>query len=444
MISSPRIIHRPLAAAAFLVAVASIAGCSGEPGAGSASTPPAATASGPHGYVAGAEEAGEAQLSLALIDGAGAVTVRDLLTEESVPVDGSGTKTPNAAVEVVGDGRFVYVVHGGTENGADDTAEVTVQVVDTGVWTVDHEDHMHYYRAEPAVVGEITGPGAPAIESNDGHTAVLFAGSSKLALLSHAALGKGEIDTAWVDVDSHAGGFAVPFGGHLIVSDSAGAGAQVRALSMDGTPDGDALAACPSPQHAVVTRVGLVASCADGAVLVTESKGELVAEHVAYPAGIAAPAGALDGRAGRPSVAGIAGAADVAATPDEPATSTGAWRFDARARSWVFLPSDVPLVRVSAVADDLQLSVAIDEAGRVRVLDEAGAVIAQSEPLVAASLADEATRGTLRLVVDAQRAYVFGPAEGAVFEIDYRDAARVARTFDVGSGSPAAYMHLVG
>lgn len=375
--------------------------------------------------------------------------MRDLLTDESVSIEGSGAETP--ATSVVGDGRFVYVVH--------DSADTTrVQIVDTGVWTVDHEDHVHYYRADPAVVGEIEGRGTPTIESHDGYSALLFADSGDLALVSHRALGRGEIDTEWVQLAPGDGGFAVPFGGQLIVSQSTGSETQIRAISMSGKPQGDSLAACPSPQGAVVTRVGLVASCADGAVLVTEVDDALTAQHVPYPAGVAAPAGVLDGRAGRQSVAGVAGAAatDSARTEEAltpaPLTSArravGAWRFDARDRAWVFLPSDTPLVRVSAVADDLQLSVAIDDAGRVRVLDEAGVLVGQSEPLVAESLADEAIRDEVRLVVDAQRAYVFGPAEGTVFEIDYRDGARVARTFESGSddaaGAPAAFMELVG
>lgn len=413
-----------LSAAVVLAVVTTLAGCSSTPATPSPDASPAGDDR--HGYVAGAEEAGEAQLSLALIDEAGAVTVHDLLTDESVSIEGSGAESP--ATSVVGDGRFVYVVHGGA-------GTTRVQVVDTGVWTVDHEDHMHYYRADPSVVGGIEGRGTPTIASNDGYTALLFAGSGDLALLSHEALGEGAIDIEWMQLAPSDGGFAVPFGGHLIVSASADGDAQIRVLSMLGDPQGEHLAACPSPRGAVVTRVGLVASCADGAVLVTEADDALTAERVPYPAGGAAPAGVLDGRAGRQSLAGVAGAA-------------GAWRFDARDRAWVFLPSDAPLVRVSAVADDLQLSVAIDDAGRVRVLDEAGVLIGQSEPLVAASLADEATRREVRLVVDAQRAYVFGPAEGSVFEIDYRDGARVARTFESASDdaidAPAVFMELVG
>ena len=40
------------------------------------------------------------------------------------------------------------------------------------------------------------------------------------------------------------------------------------------------------------------------------------------------------------------------------------------------------------------------------------------------------TRSQIQLVVDANRAYVSGPAEGIVLEVDYRDGARIARTFD--------------
>jgi hypothetical protein len=58
-----------------------------------------------------------------------------------------------------------------------------------------------------------------------------------------------------------------------------------------------------------------------------------------------------------------------------------------------------------------------------------GAVLARTEPLVAASLADPASLDRVQLIVDAQHAYLTDPAAGAVYELDHADDLRLARTF---------------
>jgi hypothetical protein len=59
-----------------------------------------------------------------------------------------------------------------------------------------------------------------------------------------------------------------------------------------------------------------------------------------------------------------------------------------------------------------------------------GADLGPIAPVLAGSAAAPAARERIRLIVDANRAYVSGPAEGVVLEVDYRDGARIARTFD--------------
>ena len=76
------------------------------------------------------------------------------------------------------------------------------------------------------------------------------------------------------------------------------------------------------------------------------------------------------------------------------------------------------------------LLVAVDATGRIRAFGPDGADLGTSEPLLAASVADPATRSQIQLVADANRAYVSGPAEDIVLEVDYRDGARIARTFN--------------
>ncbi len=66
------------------------------------------------------------------------------------------------------------------------------------------------------------------------------------------------------------------------------------------------------------------------------------------------------------------------------------------------------------------------------VLDgDDGGVLAQTEPLVAESLT--AGIGMPLLVADQQRAYLNAPAEQRLYEIDFADAARIARTFPTES-----------
>ncbi|MBT2474912.1 ABC transporter, partial [Microbacterium sp. ISL-103] len=118
-----------------------------------------------HGAVAGAEEVAEPQLGLTSIDADGAVTHLDLL-DESV-TDIGEVSSPSALTT---DGRYLFAQ---TDDGID--------IVDSGVWTWDHVDHFHYYRADPAVLGSVPGDGTAAVAttnlSTTGGTGISFAGS---------------------------------------------------------------------------------------------------------------------------------------------------------------------------------------------------------------------------------------------------------------------------
>ena len=61
----------------------------------------------------------------------------------------------------------------------------------------------------------------------------------------------------------------------------------------------------------------------------------------------------------------------------------------------------------------------------------AAGTIAQTEPLLALDIADGVLTAGVTVEVDISRAYVNSPAAGVVYEIDYADDARVARTLDV-------------
>ncbi len=105
--------------------------------------------------------------------------------------------------------------------------------------------------------------------------------------------------------------------------------------------------------------------------------------------------------------------------------------LDTRERAWTLLPAPAPLVHVTAVddSDDHLLALTVD--GRVLVMSAGdGAVLADTGPLVADSLA----AGRIpTLVADQQRAYLAGPVEQRLHEIDFADGARVSRTFDTAT-----------
>ena len=400
-------------------------------------------ASTPHGYVEGASEGSEPQLRLATIDPEGRVDLLDLLTgdDETVaelePADGLST-----------DGRFVFATR----------ASGTVDVVDTGVWTVDHGDHSHYYRAEARQVGSIEATAGAAEEARvvpgADLTTVRFPASGEQIVLDTEALGAGEI----VEVARFDGagtgalggeGVLVPFGDSLLSSTVADLGPDVVAvLDREGRPVDGAAAECVDPRGSIETHVGVVIGCADGALLATtgeaaadagegatgEGSGEadadadaadaaasapVVFERIPYPEAVAADerAVAFDGRRGRPTVAAVAG-------------DRGAWLLDTRERSWSLVETAAPLVRVSAVDDSDGHVVGLDASGRVVVLAGDDGVVATTDPLLPSTVGDDTALDGVSLSVDASRAYLNGPLEGAVFEIDYADGGRVSRTFD--------------
>lgn len=125
----------------------------------------------PHGFVAGAEELTEAQSSIASIGADGSVNVLNLLTGETTTLD--SVAEPAWAVS---DGRFVF-----TGSGAD--GDGTTQVIDTGVWTVPHGDHVHYYRATPGVTGDLAEAGPARVSSDEAVAALSFQDSGTTVIL---------------------------------------------------------------------------------------------------------------------------------------------------------------------------------------------------------------------------------------------------------------------
>jgi hypothetical protein len=256
---------------------------------------------------------------------------------------------------------------------------------------------------------------------------MFFPSSGTAVLVDNSALSHGKIaETLRLDLKPHAGLIA-PLGQGAVATEPDEHGTASRLRAIDSGGNELATTGCPAAAGTITTRVGLVIGCADGAVIATMEGGTPMFEHVPYPAGAAAPATAFHGRKGRPTVAGTG-------------TEAGVWLLNTRQRTWDWLPTSAPVLAAAAVDDADGHVVVVGTDGTVQVYDEATKErIAGTAPLMQATLADPALAGNVELTVDGQRAYVNAPAENVVYEIDYADKARVARTLKL----PTQPVHLV-
>lgn len=389
-----------------------LAGCAGAP----APQPAAQESAAPgHGAIAGVAQVAEPQLHLVAVDAAGNPSMLDLL---------NGTESTLGSVappdNVTSDGRYVFAANA-----------KGVDIIDSGVWTWDHTDHFHYYRAKPAALGTVPGDGtatvATGLLSTAGTTGMFFPASGSAVLVDNAALSDGTIsETLRLDVAPHAGIIA-PLGDGAVVTEADESGTPVRLRAVDATGKEMTTAECPAAAGTITTRAGLVVGCADGAVVATSDGTKPVLEHVPYPDGAAAPATAFDARKGRPTVAGIG-------------TDPGVWLLNTRERTWGWLPTEGPVLAAAAVDDEAGNVVVVGAGGTVQVYDgNTKERLATTDPLMPATLASPELTGNVALTVDGGRAYVSAPAEGVVFEIDYADGARIARTLTL----PTQPVHLV-
>lgn len=362
-----------------------------------------------HGAKTGASEAAEPQLHLFTVGPNGEAAMLDLAEETW---KGAGTLPDVEAITT--DGRYVF---------ASSPEQGTVTALDTGVWTWDHEDHFHYYRSDPRVVGTIKGQGRAVITPGASATGVFFPETGKGVLLDNGALAEAQIrETGKIDTAPHQG-MIVPLG-HFALATVPGADGkpqEVQVYDAGAAVDG-ARAKCADARGTITTSVGAVIGCADGALLATVENGKTAFEHIPYPEGAdAAPATEFRAREGRPTVAAVAG-------------DRGAWILDTRERTWRLIETDVPLLQVAAVDDKEGHVVALSAEGRVRVLSaETGATLSSTGPLLTKTLSEPGLLAGVELVADQQRAYVNAPAEQQLHEIDFAEGARLARTFPTTS-----------
>ncbi|MFI0424522.1 hypothetical protein [Spongiactinospora sp. 9N601] len=365
-----------------LALVGLLGGCAQESGNGAA---PRVTDEVPHGYVEGAEEMAEPQSRLVLADGdTGKVHVLDLLTEKTTEV-----AEAEDVRGVAGDGRFAYVTTG-TDG---------LRVIDSGAWAVDHGDHFHYYRAAARDLGAVAGR-PPHDAAADTATAAVRGGDGTVKLLDRARMEKGEL----VEKGTIKGAAAVPYRGRLLVAEGG-------AVRVEGGAD---VGACVDAAGTAVTRRGVLFGCADGALLVTEKGGAFDGVKIRYPRKPAEGdrAKAFRHRPGSSTLAARAG-------------ESGTWVLDVAARTWRLLKTG-PVVAVSAAGEDAPV-LSLTKDGVLHAHDPASGKETARTKLLTGPLT-----GAPDLQVDTGRAYVNDPAGKAVYEIDYNDDLRRARTFKPG------------
>ncbi|MFF8093334.1 hypothetical protein [Streptomyces sp. NPDC016675] len=388
-------------APALAAVVLLTAGCGGQDDVKSDSEKPASSTT-PHGYVEGATEAAEQQSRLLLADtGSGDTRVLDLITGKV-----HDTARRPGVTALTTDGRFGYF------HGADGT-----QVLDSGAWMVDHGDHVHYYRARIREVGEFPGGTGTRVRGDAGVTAVTAA-DGKASVYPRAELEQGALGTPTRLPDTYAGA-VVPYAEHLITL-TGESPARVAVLDRSGkrvaTPEGE----CEDPRGDAVTRRGIVLGCADGALLVHEDDGTFTAEKIPYGQDVPRHERATEFRH-RPG----------SSTLTAPAGKGAVWVLDVTKGAWTRVETG-PVVAANTAGEGAPLLV-LETDGALHGYDISdGAETTVTDPLLK-DLPEAGAGSTTTPVieVDRSRAYLNDPEGRRVYEIDYNDSLRVARTFDL-------------
>lgn len=348
----------------------------------------------PHGYVEGAEETAEPQWRLVTGD-LDSVRLLDPVSEEVVDV-GAAAQPPQAAAT---DGRFAFV--------AGDDA---ISVVDSGVWTVDHGDHVHYYRAQSQLLDSVDGfdfsAAAPELSVAGDAAVTVLAADGEIRVLDRPALEDGDV----AEVAALAATAAVPYEQRLVAVGADDSQPDViSVLDRDAEVESHLDVECPDAAGQALTARGVVFGCADGAVLIDA---DFNAEKIDYPD----DSGRVEG--------GFGHRADTALLAAESADG-GLLILDVANAEWIAV-GDEPVVALSATGEDSPV-LAVFADGVMRSYDpESGEQLAEHEFDGDFSGSPDPT-----IQVDPARAYVSDPQASVIHEIDYLDDLRLARSFEL-------------
>ncbi|BBY51256.1 hypothetical protein MARA_47240 [Mycolicibacterium arabiense] len=361
------------------------AGCSN--GAEPAVPPATSVGAGDQVVIEGARELDGALTKLVLVDPrTGDTAVYDAVDETETRVDSAGPVT-----SIAGDGRFAYL-------GTDDQT----LIVDAGAWTFDHGDHYHYFATEPALVGTLDVP-VTSVSASNSVTAV--AGGNDVRLLDRERLGAKEVEPpSGLDVGDDVTA-VVPYGKRLVTVTDAGI---VRAVDDGGSTD--LVGTCPSPSWSEPTRRAVVFGCATGAIRVTGGDGDLTVTDMPFPA---------DAPAQRPLKMDHRDRADVFAGVSEGTV----WVLDSRLRRWTVIP--VPDALTANTSGDGMVLV-LHRDGTLSGIDVSTRTETARVPLFPGGVPADGPQPVIE--IDSDRAYVNDAAARQVYEIDYADGLRLART----------------
>ncbi|MFI8207330.1 hypothetical protein [Streptomyces sp. NPDC085937] len=390
-------------ASATLVLTALLTTSCGGAGSNTATPGAGSPAAAPHGYVEGAREAAEQQSRLILNDpGTGNTRILDLITGQV-----HTTAQVKDAVRLETDGRFGYL-H--TPGG--------IHVLDSGVWMVDHGDHVHYYSTATRDVGELPAGGRAQVRSDAAVTAVTDEDGLTL-LYDRGKLEKGEIASPRTLPGTHTGA-VVPYEEHLLAFTNEGGATGLVILDREGRRVASPDVTCEEPRGDAVTRRGVIIGCADGALLVRARNGVFTAEEIPYgetDVPTEERATAFRRRPGSDTLTAAAG--------DE-----AVWVLDVTERTWTRVNTG-QAVAVNTAGEGSPLLV-LETDGALHVYDSAtGEQTAQTKPLLADGRWAGPDGSAPVIEVDRSRAYVNDPEGKKVFEIDYNDGLRIARSFDL-------------
>ncbi|WP_431989725.1 hypothetical protein [Streptomyces albogriseolus] len=396
-----RRIVTPWASAALVLTALLAASCAGDKDNGSSpgGSSPSAT---PHGYVEGAREAAEQQSRLLLNDpGSGDSGVLDLVTGTV-----HQTARVTGAVRLGTDGRFGYL-H--TSRGT--------HVLDSGAWTVDHGDHVHYYGADVRDVGELPVDSRAQVRGDVAVTAVTD-GGGRTVLYDRRTLEKGRIESTRTLPGTYTGA-VVPYEEHLLAFADEGGTPRLVVLDREGERVASPDVECEEPRGDAVTRRGVILGCAGGALLVRAQGDAFTAEEIPYGRDVPEKERATAFRH-RPG----------GDTLTAPAGGDAVWVLDVAERTWTRVETG-PVVAANTAGEGSPLLV-LETDGSLHGYDIAtGERTARTKPLLTGGKRAGADGSAPVIEVDRSRAYVNDPEGKKVFEIDYNDGLRIARTFDL-------------
>ncbi|MFC8887170.1 hypothetical protein ACFT56_33705, partial [Streptomyces cinereoruber] len=206
----------------------------------------------------------------------------------------------------------------------------------------------------------------------------------------------------------------IPYGEHLVVPGTGAAHDRVEIRDRDGKPVSSPDETCPEPRGTALTRRGAVLGCADGALLISEDDGAFTARKIPYGTAVAPAERAVEfrHRAGSTTLAARAG-------------RNAVWILDVTGLKWKRIETG-PVVAVNTAGEGTPL-LALGADGHLSAYDPATGKRTIRTPLL-----PPASRGPAPVIeVDTSRAYVNDPAGRAVYEIDFNDRLRRARTFSL-------------